>query len=152
MKICFVITAEVFDLCDKRREPRKKRFEYEGPEKHKEVNNNIKKCTKKAKENWIREQCSETEGNLRNNNSKRAHQFVKKLTFVKHGKFTTVQDRSGNCLTEEREILNRWTYRILYSAVQSQGNGDHQYWTVPRHTYRMNTPSFAKKWRLQYNY
>ena len=109
MKICFVITAEVFDLCDKRREPRKKRFEYEGPEKHKEVNNNIKKCTKKAKENWIREQCSETEGNLRKNNSKTAYQLVKNLTTVKQGTTTTVQDRSEKCLTEERQILNRWT-------------------------------------------
>ena len=28
---------------------------------------------------------------------------------MKQGNATTVQDRSGNCLTEEREILNRWT-------------------------------------------
>ena len=63
---------------------------------------------KKAKENWI-EQCSEIEENLRNNNSKRAYQLVKALTTVKQGKVTTVQDRSGKCLTKEREILNRWT-------------------------------------------
>ena len=46
------ITAEILDLCDKRRELRKKRFEPEGSEKYKEVNNNIKRCIKKAKENW----------------------------------------------------------------------------------------------------
>ena len=34
---------------------------------------------------------------------------MKDLTTVKLGKATTVQDRSGKCLTEEREILNRWT-------------------------------------------
>ena len=62
-------------------------------------------CTKKAKENWIGEQCSETEENLRKNNSKRAYQLVKDLTTVKQGEATTVQDRSGKCLTE----LNRWT-------------------------------------------
>ena len=44
------ITAELLDLCDKRRELRKKRFEPEGSEKYKEVNN-IKRCIKKAKEN-----------------------------------------------------------------------------------------------------
>ena len=44
------ITAEILDLCDKRRELRKKRFEPEGSEKYKEVNNNIKRCMKKAKE------------------------------------------------------------------------------------------------------
>ena len=62
---------------------------------------------KKAKENWIGEQCSEIEENLRKNNSKRAYQLVKDLTTVKQGKATTVQDGSGKCLTEERQILNR---------------------------------------------
>ena len=52
------VTAEILDLCDKRRELRKKRFEPEGSEKYKEVNSNIKRCMKKAKENWIGEQCS----------------------------------------------------------------------------------------------
>ena len=37
------ITAEVLDLCGKRRELRKKRIEPEGSEKYKEVNNNIKR-------------------------------------------------------------------------------------------------------------
>ena len=73
----------MFDLCDKRRELRKKRFEPEGSEKYKEVNNNIKRRMKKAKANWIGEQCSETEENLRKNNSKRACQVAKDLTTVK---------------------------------------------------------------------
>ena len=64
---------------------------------------------KKVKENWTAEQCSETEENLRKNNRKRAYELVKDLTTMKQGKATTVQDRSGKCLTEEREILNRWT-------------------------------------------
>ena len=38
---------------------------------------------KKAKENWIGEQCSEIEENLRKDNSKRAYQLVKDLTTVK---------------------------------------------------------------------
>ena len=87
------ITAEILDLCDKRRELRKRGFEPEGAEKYKEVNNNIKRCMKMAKENWIGEQCCEIEENLRKNNSKRAYQLVKDLTTVKQGKATTVQDR-----------------------------------------------------------
>ena len=63
---------------------------------------------KKAKENWIGEQCSEIEENLRKNNSKTAYQLVKDLTTVKQGKATTVQERSGKCFTGEREILKRW--------------------------------------------
>ena len=64
---------------------------------------------KKAKENWIEEQCSEIEENLRKNNSKRAYQLMKDLTTVKEGKATTVQDRSRKCLTEEQETLNQCT-------------------------------------------
>ena len=79
---------------------RKKRFEPEGSEKYREVNNNIKRCMKKAKENWIGEQCSEIEKNLREDHSKRAYQLVKDFTTVKQGKAI---------LTAERQILNRWT-------------------------------------------
>ena len=102
------VTAEILDLYNKRRELRKNRFKPEGSEKYKEVNN-IKRCMKKAKENWIEEQCNENEENLRKNNSERAYQLVKDLTTVKQGKATTVQDRSEKCLTEERQILNRCT-------------------------------------------
>ena len=114
---------EILDLCDKRRELREKRFEPEGSEKYKEVNNNIKRCMKKAKENWIGEQCSETEENLKKNNSNRAYQLVKDLTAVRQGKVTTVQDRSGKCLTEEREILNRWT-QYCSELYNYKANGD----------------------------
>ena len=96
------VTAEILDLCDKRRELRKKLFEPEDSEKYKEVNNNIKRCMKKAKENWIGEQCSEIEENLRKINSKRAYHLVKDLTTVKQGKATTVQDSSGKCITKKK--------------------------------------------------
>ena len=47
----------------------------------------------------------ETEGDK----DKKAYQLVKDLTTEKQGKPTTIQDKSGKCLTEENEILNRWT-------------------------------------------
>ena len=43
------VTADILDLCDKRREPRKKKIEPQGAEKYMEVNNNIKRCTKSLK-------------------------------------------------------------------------------------------------------
>ena len=91
----------------------------------------------KAKENWIGEQRSEIKENMGKNDSKKAHQLVKDLTTVKQGEATTVQDRSGKCLTEERQMLNRWTEYCteLYNYMQ-----------------RMTTPRSEKKWRLQYNH
>ena len=66
---------------------------------------------------WIQGQCQEVEACLRKNNSKKAYQLVKDLTTEKQGKSTTIQDKSGKCLTEENEILNRWTeyYSDLYT-------------------------------------
>ena len=42
-------------------------------------------------------------------NSKKVYQLVKDPTTEKQGKSTTIQDKSEKCLTEENEILNRWT-------------------------------------------
>ena len=78
---------------------------------------------KKAKENWTGEQCSEIEENLRKNNSKRACQLIKYLTTVKQEKAATVQDHSGKCLTEEWEILNRWT-EYSTELYNYKANGD----------------------------
>ena len=64
---------------------------------------------KKAEENWIGKHCSETEQNMKENDCKGAHQLVKDSTTVKQGKSIALQDRSGKCLAEERQILNRWT-------------------------------------------
>ena len=64
---------------------------------------------KMAKETWIQGQCQEVEACLRKNNSKKAYQLIKDLTTEKQGKSSTIQDKSGKCLTEENEILNRWT-------------------------------------------
>ena len=75
------ILGKHLDMCDKRRELKKKRFEPEGSEKYKVVNNSIKRCMKKAKENWIGEQCNEIEENLRKNNSKKAYELVKPAIF-----------------------------------------------------------------------
>ena len=73
------VTAEIIDLCDRRRELGKKRFEPEGSEKYREVNNNIKRCMKKSKKK------KKIEETLRKNNGKRAYQLVKDLTTVKQG-------------------------------------------------------------------
>ena len=64
---------------------------------------------KKVKEDWIAAQCEEIETCLNKNNSKRAYQLVKDLTSEKQGRSSTIKDRSGKYLTEEQEILSRWT-------------------------------------------
>ena len=98
------VTKDVLDLCDERRDLKKKRYEAEGAKEYREANRRIQKAVKKAKEDWIGAQCEEVE-----NNSKRAYQLVKDLTSEKQGRSSIIQDKSGICLTEEKEILSIWT-------------------------------------------
>ena len=85
---------------------------------------------RKAKETWIEEQCQGIEENLQKNNSKKAHQLVKELTSSKHGRITTIQDKAGKCLTEEKGMLKRWTEYCseLYTHTKT---GDHKVLNVP---------------------
>ena len=88
---------------------KKKQYEAEGAKEYRESNRRIQKAVKKAKEDWIGAQCEEIETCLNKNNSKRAYQLMKDLTSEKQGRSSTIQDKSGKCLTEEKEILSRWT-------------------------------------------
>ena len=103
------VTKDVLDLCDERRDFKKKRYEVEGAKEYREANRRVQKVVKKAKEDWIGAQCEEIETCLNKNNSKRAYQLVKDLSSEKQGRSSTIQDKSGTCLTEEKGILSRWT-------------------------------------------
>ena len=103
------VIPEILDLCDHRRDLKKKRGEPEGAKDYREIKRQIRTEMKMAKVTWIQGQCHEVEACLRKNNSKKAYQLVKDLTTEKQGKSTAIQDKSGKCLTEENEILNRWT-------------------------------------------
>ena len=99
----------------------------------------------------IGEQCSETEENLRKNNSKRACQLVKDLTNVKQGKATTFQDRSGKCLTEERQILTRWA-EYCSELYDYKANGDPSVLNCPKTGTEDDHPILRREMRLQYNH
>ena len=103
-------TKDVLDLCDERRDLKKKQYKA-GAKEYREANRRIQKAVKKAKDDWIGAQCEKIETclNKNNSNSKRAYQLVKDLTSEKQGRFSTIQDKSGKCVTEEKEILSRWT-------------------------------------------
>ena len=96
---------------------KKKRYEAEGAKEYREANRKIQKAVKKAKEDWIGAQCEEIEACLNNNNNKRAYQMVKDLTSEKQGRSSTIQDKSGKCLTEEKRDSQQMD-RILLRTVQ----------------------------------
>ena len=76
-----------------------KQYETEGAKQYREANKRYQKAVKKAKEDWIGTQCKEIETCLNKNNSKKAYQLMKDLTSEKQGRSSTIQDRSGKCVT-----------------------------------------------------
>ena len=142
------VTADILDLCDKIRELKRRKCDPEGTAKYREVNKKIKQDMRRAKDNWIVEQCYEIEDSLRKNNSKKAYQIVKDLTSVKKGITTTIQDKSGKCLTEEQHILNRLT-EYCSELYSHNTNGDPVVLIVRILLKRTTIPFFVRKWRLQ---
>ena len=117
------VTAEILDLCDKRRVLKKKKKNKNDAEEtteYRTVNRQIKKGMKKAKDDWIGEQCENIEDSLKKNNSKRAYHLVKDLTSTKQERTTTIQDKSGTCLTENEDVLKRWTEYTVQNCTTTE--------------------------------
>ena len=142
------VTKDVLYLCDERRDLKKKRYEAEGAKEYREANRRVQKAVKKAKEDWIGAQCEEIETCLNKNNSKRAYQLVKDLTSEKQGRSSTIQDKSGKCLTEKKRFSadgqniaqNCTTMRVVETML---------YWTAASPRKKICNQSSVRKLRLQ---
>ena len=125
------VTSDVLDACDKRRELKKKKYDTDDGEKqYKAANQEVKKSMKKAKENWIETQCQDIKNSLKGNNSRKAYQLVKDLTTTKQGRSTAIQDKDGNCLTEDQDVIKRWT-EYCSELYNHQSTGDPKVLNVP---------------------
>ena len=69
---------------------------------------------------------------------------MKDLTTVRRVKATTVQDRSGKCLTEEREIRNRCT-EYCTELHNHQSNGDPSVLDCPQTDTEYDHPILRKE-------
>ena len=134
------VTKDVLDLCDERRNLKKKRYEAEGAKEYR----GIQKAVKKAKEDWIGAQCEDIVTRLNKNNSKRAYQLVKDLTSEKQGRFSAIQDKSGKCLTDSADGQN-----IAQNCTTMRVAETMQYWTAASPEKKICNPSSVKKLRLQ---
>ena len=103
------------------------------------MNQQIKKAMVKARETWIEERCQEIDDSLGKNNNKKAYQLVKDLTSSKQGRTTTIQDKNGKRLTEDRDILNRWT-EYCSELYNHKAKGDPEVLKHPPVTKRVSHP------------
>ena len=147
------VTKDVLDLCDERRDLKKKRYEAEGAKEYREANRRVQKAVKKAKEDWIGAQCEEIETCLNKNNSKRAYQLVKDLTSEKQGRSSTIQGPQlsrtslGNALLKKKRFSadgqniaqNCTTMRVVETML---------YWTAASPWKKICNQSSVRKLRL----
>ena len=70
------ITKDVLELCDERRDLKKRRYEVEGVKEYLDANKRIQRAVKNVKKDWIGIQCEEIETCLNKNYSKRAYPLV----------------------------------------------------------------------------
>lgn len=73
------------------------------------MNRNIRKMARKAKENWITEQCESIDAGIRQGNCKAAYTTLNKLTKTQQPIATIIEDKHRSLLTEKAEITQRWT-------------------------------------------
>ena len=75
---------------------------------------------KNAKEDWVDTQHKEIDACLNKNNSKNAYRLIKDLTSENQVRSTTILDKPGKCVTEEKQILSGWTeycYELHYYEI-----------------------------------
>ena len=73
------------------------------------------------------------------NNSKKTYQLVKDLTSTKQGRTKTIQDKDGRCLTDEQDILKRWS-EYCSELYNYRATGDPEVLNVPPTTDNDNYP------------
>ena len=142
------VTKDVLDLCDERRDLKKKRYEAEGAKEYWEANRRIQKAVKKAKEDWIGAQCKEIETCLNKNNGNRAYQLVKDLTSEKQGNPQLSRISLGNVLLKKKRFSadgqntaqSCTTMRVVETTL---------YWTAASPRKKICNQSSVRKLRLQ---
>jgi len=93
---------------------------------YKDIKKSIRNDMNKAKDDWISEKCKDIGNNLSKNNSKKAYELVKELPSTKQERSTVIQNKKGEPLTEEGDILKRWT-EYCSELYNYKTNGDPEF-------------------------
>ena len=142
------VTKDVLDLCDERRDLKKKRYEAEGAKEYREANRRIQKAVKKAKEDWIGAQCEEIETCLNKNNGKRAYQLAKDLTSEKQVGPQLSRTSLGNILLKKKRF-SADGQNIAQKCTTMRVVETTQYWTAANPQKKICNRSSMRKLRSQ---
>ena len=102
------VSKEMLDKMAERRKWKNVKSE-EGKRKYRQLNNELRRETDRARESWWEKECKELEEMDKIGQSDRMYAKVRQITMKpKTCNCATVKDGSGKLLTEPQEIQNRW--------------------------------------------
>jgi len=113
-----LISKEILDLSDKRREMRGIRMQSEkNTGRYRAITKEIKKNSKQRKEEWIEERCREVESATGINTGK-LFQTAIEICGAGTARLATVKNKEGKPLDNKAEIKQRWKqhYEELYNS------------------------------------
>lgn len=107
------VTEEMLTLMDERRKWKNVNSE-EGKRKYRELNNKLRRCTDRAREDWFKGQCEEMEDLDRQGKYGLVYDRVKSLTrkFKQGPPQQAIESADGVLLQEKEEVIGRWTEYI----------------------------------------
>ena len=99
------VTNEVLDLCNKRRELRKRKYANDKARmEYRQAHGEVRKKMKAAKEEWILKQCDAIEKGMKVGNSKQAYSTLKALSRPSQSRTAVIDDKDGKLLTDKEDV------------------------------------------------
>ena len=103
------MTDDILDKMDLRRIAKES-----DPQRYEELNHEITKMCRNAKEDWMMQQCQEVEKLDRQHKVKEMHNRVKQLTTLNSKKWNSgrIESKDGRMLFEQKDVADRWAEYI----------------------------------------
>jgi len=101
------IDKEIVKLIDERRKY-KNHNTREGKQKNRQLRNQVNQEARKAKEEWLQQQCSEIDELFKVNKIDYAYQKIQQFEGKRKRNFTNIRDKNGQLLVDDENIIKRW--------------------------------------------
>ena len=100
------ISTDILDMMEKRKRAK-------NTQDYDEINRQVKRACKIAKENWLEEQCQEIENLEKQHLTRQMHEKIRRVTNRRKTTQTTgVMDKQDNMCFEKEALVNVWTEYI----------------------------------------
>ena len=96
------ISTAILDMMEKRKREK-------NPHNYGDINRQVKRACKIAKENWLEEQCQEIENLEKQHLTSQMHENVRRVTNRRKTTQTTgIMDKHDNMVFDKEELVNIW--------------------------------------------